>query len=89
MPQLSFTRHLQQQAGPAPVAVDAATVGEALAMFFRSHERVRGYVLDEQGCLRKHVAIFVDGQPIRDRASLSDPVGPDAEIYVMQALSGG
>ena len=33
--------------------------------------------------------IYIDGKPIVDRADLSDPVGEDSEIYVMQALSGG
>ena len=50
---------------------------------------LRGYVLDEQGALRHHMAIFVDGSMIRDRDSLSDAVTPSSEIHVMQALSGG
>jgi hypothetical protein len=33
--------------------------------------------------------IFVDGHQIHDRAGLSDPVPVDAEVHVMQALSGG
>jgi hypothetical protein len=35
------------------------------------------------------MAVFVDGELIDDREHLGDPVGPEAEIYVMQALSGG
>ena len=46
-------------------------------------------MLDEHGALRFHMAVFVDGVPIEDRRSLGDPVAGDAEIYVMQALSGG
>jgi hypothetical protein len=33
--------------------------------------------------------VFVDGEPVLDRSTLSDPVAADSEIYVMQALSGG
>jgi sulfur carrier protein ThiS len=33
--------------------------------------------------------IFVDGQIIRDRAHLADPVHESSRIYVFQALSGG
>jgi hypothetical protein len=51
--------------------------------------RLRGYVLDDQGALRHHMMVFVDGEPIRDRARLSDLVRPTSEVYVMQALSGG
>jgi molybdopterin synthase sulfur carrier subunit len=46
-------------------------------------------VLDEQGHLRKHVVIFVDGQRVRDRELLSDPVRDSSEVYVLQALTGG
>ena len=53
------------------------------------HPEVRGYVVDERGMIRKHVAVFVGPDPIADRDTQSDPVGPETEIHVMQALSGG
>ena len=56
---------------------------------FASEPRLGGYVLDDQGALRRHVAIYVTGQPISDRARLTDAVAQDDEIYVFQALSGG
>ena len=46
-------------------------------------------MVDEHGRLRKHMAIFVNNQPLKDRVELSDAVSEDTEIYVMQALSGG
>ena len=62
---------------------------EALESVFRSNERLRGYVLDDQLALRRHMAVVVDGRPLRDRVRLSDPVSPNSAIYVQQALSGG
>jgi hypothetical protein len=50
---------------------------------------VRGYVLDDQGAVRKHVAIFVNQRLIGDRQRLSDRIGEDDDIFVAQALSGG
>lgn len=89
MPQVSFTAVLQRHL-PAPHAiVPGATVREALEGVFRDHPRLRGYVLDDQGRLRRHVVVFVDGRAIADRDGLTDPVAPDGSIYVMQALSGG
>lgn len=64
-------------------------MGAALARVFDANPRLRGYVVDERGALRKHMTIFVDGELVKDRMQLSDPVGPHTEIYVMQALSGG
>ena len=65
------------------------TVREALDHYFAAHPRVRSYVLDEQGELRRHVVVFLDGEQIRDRACLGEPVADGSKIYVMQALSGG
>lgn len=45
--------------------------------------------MDEHGTLRKHMIVFIDGEQVRDLSGLSDPVRPDSEIFVMQALSGG
>lgn len=89
MPTIAFTRALERFL-PAPFAeVKGETVGEALAAAFASRSTLRGYVLDDQGALRRHVVVYVNGRPVNDRVGLSDSVGPDDEIYVFQALSGG
>lgn len=89
MPTVHFTANLQRHVACPSTTVEGATVGEALAAVFRHNPRLRGYVLDEQGAVRKHMNVFVDGQQIRDRAGLGDAVTSESEIYVMQALSGG
>jgi molybdopterin synthase sulfur carrier subunit len=50
---------------------------------------LRSYVLDDQDRVRRHVAIYVNGDRIADRDRLSDPVGESDEVFVFQALSGG
>lgn len=89
MPHIAFTPHLERYLDCATVEVEAATVGDALRQVFARNPRLEGYVLDEQGRLRQHVAIFVSGRLIEDRLRLSDALDPDEEVYVMQALSGG
>jgi sulfur-carrier protein len=89
MARVVFTANLQRHVPCPPVTVDARTVGEALGEVFEGNPRLRGYVVDERGALRKHMVVFVDGEQISDRAALSDPVPPGGEVYVMQALSGG
>ena len=86
---VTFTQHLRRLVGSDPIRVDTATLGGALDEVFRSHPRVRHYILDDQSRLRRHVAIFVDGRRIKARPDLSDPLPADAQIYVLQALSGG
>ena len=89
MTRVVFTDNLQRHVPCPPVEVQATTVHEALAAVFTNNPRLRGYVVDERGALRKHMSVFVDGEQLRDRTTLSDPVQPDGEVYVMQALSGG
>ncbi|MFV8749434.1 MoaD/ThiS family protein [Nannocystaceae bacterium ST9] len=89
MPVVHFTTNLQRHVACPSIAVEASTLAEALAAVFTSNPRARGYVLDEHGAIRKHMNVFVDGRQARDRIALSDPVAPDSEIWVMQALSGG
>lgn len=84
-----FTKNLQRHVPCPPASVAGATVADVLDGVFATNERLRGYVVDERGALRKHMVIFVDGEQLVDRAALSDAVGADSEIYVMQALSGG
>lgn len=89
MPTISFTRALQRFLAAPFANVEAATVGDALGAVFSSRSVLRGYVLDDQGVLRRHVVVYVNGRPVNDRVGLTDPVGPRDEIYVFQALSGG
>ena len=89
MPRVSFTPNLERHVACPSMEVGGRTVREVLDAAFAGNEQARGYVLDDQAGLRKHMAIFVDGVQIRDRQHLSDPVPAESHVYVMQALSGG
>jgi hypothetical protein len=89
MPQVHFTRNLASQTAAPSCEVPGSTVSEALQAVFERHPKLRGYIVDDQGALRTHVVVFVDGTTMVDRTRLSDAIRPDSEIFVMQALSGG
>ena len=89
VPTVHFTANLTRHVSCPTVHVDGTTVGEVLKAVFEQNPRLRSYVVDEQGAVRKHMNVFVDGQQVRDRERLGDPVGSASEIHVMQALSGG
>jgi hypothetical protein len=89
MARVHFTTWLRQHVPDGPVRASGATVGDALACVFEIEPQVRGYVLDDQGRLRKHVCIFADGVRLTHDRALAHPIAPDAELYVMQALTGG
>lgn len=89
MAQLAFTPNLSRQV-PCPDAdILAPTVAQLLDQYFSRHPAVRGYVLDDQGAVRKHIMVLVDGLNLRDRVRLSDTLTPASEVFVFQALSGG
>lgn len=89
MPVVQFTDNLARQIAAPPCEVEGTTVLECLEAAFRPRPALRGYILDDQGAVRQHVVVFVDGEAIKDRLRLGDPVGAGSEIFVMQALSGG
>jgi molybdopterin converting factor small subunit len=85
MVRIAFTANLRRHL-PCPVLeAEGRTVGEALTSAFADKARLRGYVLDDQARLRRHVTLYVNGRQAGLRTGISD----GDEIYVMQALSGG
>ena len=89
MARLAFTRHLEAVGPTEPVDIASDTLGEALDILAADHPRLKAYVLDDQGRIRKHIAVFLDGVLQPGEAVLTTPLSGVAEVYVFQALSGG
>ena len=90
MPTVRFTQNIQRHVACPERHVTGSTVRQALESYFRQQPvSARGYVLDDQGNLRKHMAIFIDGEAVSNRESLNDPVSENGIIDVIQSLSGG
>jgi hypothetical protein len=60
-------------------------LGDVLEGLFEREPGLRNHLLDEEGAIRTHVLIFVDG----DQAELDTEVAETGEIQVLQAVSGG
>ena len=81
----ALTRHV-----PCPKQdVQAETLGAALDAAFRAAPALRPYVLDEQGGVRKHVAVFLNGDMLARDTALARALGPADRVTVIQALTGG
>lgn len=89
MVRVRFTDNLQRHVACPPASVAGSNVREVLTAVFCENPKARGYVLDDQGSVRRHMIVFVNGRAIQDRAGLTDSVPDGAEVYIMQALSGG
>ncbi len=72
--------------GEANVVASGSTVEELLDDLDRQYPGLRFRVVDEQGILREHMTVWLDGERCRDLAAAVD--GLD-EVVLMQALSGG
>ena len=90
MPTVKFTSALKRF---FPALKDTPAIGRTLAEILHEMEMtypgVSKYLLDEQGNLRRHVNIFINGSMIADRTNMNDSFSDNSEIYIMQALSGG
>lgn len=89
MPTIEFTPNLSRHVDCPAESLEAGTIGDFLEAYFTRWPDVRSFVLDDQGAVRRHVKIMVDGQNIRDRARLTDALDASSRIHVFQALSGG
>jgi hypothetical protein len=90
MAHVTFTPHLQRFFPDlAEGDVEGATVREVVDALERRYPGFASYVVDEAGRLRKHVNVFVGDEPISDRETLGDRVGPTTPVFIVQALSGG
>jgi hypothetical protein len=78
MARIEFTPQLRRFVDTPVVDTAAATLRLGLDAAFATNERLRGYIL-----------VFIDGRRARDLRGLSDPLGPDSRVHVLQALSGG
>ena len=87
---VKFTRALKRfYPNLDTLTIEATDVKSVIESVNQQYQGLKDYIIDEQGILRKHVNIFVDGEMIKDREALSDQLSPNSEVYIMQALSGG
>jgi molybdopterin converting factor small subunit len=76
---------LKQRVGAPSVDVSGETVAEVVRALEAQAPEIKGWVADEQGRVRRHVNVFVNGEP----ASENDAVAPDDRIDIIHAITGG
>jgi molybdopterin synthase sulfur carrier subunit len=70
---------------PRVATVEGATVGAVVAALDARWPGVADRVLEPGPAIRRHINIFVDGDP----ASLTTPVGKRSVVHVIPAVAGG
>ena len=69
--------------------IEGDTVRDVLNNIEKIYPGISNYLMQDDGTLRKHVNIFVEGNLIENRQTLSDKVKHNDELIIFQALSGG
>jgi molybdopterin converting factor small subunit len=85
MAQVRLRAPLSELCGGREHEVDGATVGDVLLALERANPPIAGWVLDEQGRIREHVNVFVNGTPGEERTQ----VAAGDCVYVLPAITGG
>jgi molybdopterin synthase sulfur carrier subunit len=85
VPLVTLRSPLAELVGDRTVEIGGSTVGEAIGSLEREHPKIKGWVLDESGSIRRHVNVFIDGERVTEDAS----VAPDARIDIIHAITGG
>ena len=89
MPTVEFAPALTRHVACPRQQVQADTLGAALQAAFRAAPALAAYVLDEQGAVRKHVAVFLNGEMLPRDTALAHALAAEDRVLVMQALTGG
>ena len=71
--------------GKRELRLEGATVSEVLRALEGAHPEIAGWILDEQGRIRRHVNVFVN----RETGSEETAVSSDDTVHVLPAISGG
>ena len=86
MPKVILTGSIcQHVGGRSAVEVGGETAAAVIKALEASYPGLRGWVVDEQGALRRHVKLFLGGAAV----SLDAPVGAKDELHIVAAISGG
>jgi sulfur-carrier protein len=71
--------------GNSELTLAGGSVQEVLRALEREHPRTVGWVLDEQGRIRQHVNVFVNGELTREDL----PLAPEDRVHVLPSITGG
>ena len=71
--------------GASELELESGTVSELLQQLEQTHTGLEGWILDERGVLRRHINVFVNGEP----AEPDTAVEAKDRIEILPAISGG
>jgi sulfur carrier protein ThiS len=86
---VTFAPSLRRHVDCPPQSVAPGSLREVLETALRAAPDLAPYVFDDQRCVRKHVAVFINQTMTLDRKALNQPLQAGDQVLVIQALTGG
>jgi sulfur-carrier protein len=86
---VTFAASLQRHIPCQPQNVSPANLREVLKAALLAAPDLTHYMFDDQGNIRKHVAIFINRDMLQNRADLTQILKSGDQVLVVQALTGG
>jgi sulfur carrier protein ThiS len=86
---VTFAASLQRHIACPPQQVVPASLREVLQAALLAAPDLRHYIFDDQGHIRKHVALFINRDMLQNRTDLTQTLHAGDQVLVVQALTGG
>ena len=86
---VEFAPSLRRHVDCPQQSLAVSSLRDALEVALVAAPALSHYVFDDQRAIRKHVAVFINDQMLRDRTQLDVMLVDGDRILVIQALSGG
>lgn len=86
---VEFAASLRRHVPCAPQSVAPGSLRRVLQDALTAAPELAHYVFDDQGHIRKHVAVFINQTMVLNRQKLDQELGSGDSVLVIQALTGG
>lgn len=86
---VEFAASLRRHVPCAPQSVAPGSLRTVLNAALAAAPDLSHYVFDDQGHIRKHVAVFINKTMVLNRQKLDQVLEPGDSVLVIQALTGG
>lgn len=90
MPTIEFTDILRRFFPELkPVDAPEGSLYDVVVDLDARYPGLRKYILDDQGDVRKHVAVAINGAFVREKKARTIMLDDKSNVLILQALSGG
>jgi sulfur-carrier protein len=86
---VTFAASLQRHIPCPAQSVAPSNLREVLKVALLAAPDLSHYVFDDQGNIRKHVAVFINRDMLQNRSVLTQMLNAGDQVLVVQALTGG